>query len=598
MRRMPPRLLVLVVPVCGAGLMIALTAAISFAAAPHTLGEFAGPLALLIASTVASRYPVPIEGAESGGVTLSFVFGTSGIVLFGWEAGVLIALAAPATMQLLEHRPLERVAYNASVFAIAAAVAAGLVALVDGPGTPHLVAQVAVSAAAQYSLNLLLVSAAVASSARRAFTSLVESSARSTVVPFALMASAALMLVVLWQRSPLLSAALVGPLLAISLYQRSAYQALRAMRLALTDPLTGLANHRSFQERVERELAGAEARNVPFTLCMIDIDDFKRVNDLFGHPVGDSVLAQVGARLRQNGEAFRLGGDEFALLLPARDPKDALPVAESVLSRIAALDLGDVGSVTASAGLASFPAQAYGRDELIRLADSALYWAKEHGKNRVHVYRPEVVELAQLRRLAHGPDRAARFRAAASLAKAVDARDTYTGSHSTRVAELSAWIAARLGLDAEQVELARLAGSLHDLGKLAIPEEILRKPGPLTPPERLVVERHPQIGFRMLESLGVEPVAEWVFRHHERWDGRGYPDGLAGEEIPLGARIIFVADAYDAMTSERAYRGRLTPHAAVAELERCAGTQFDPAVVALFARELGYAAAATAVAAR
>jgi diguanylate cyclase (GGDEF)-like protein/putative nucleotidyltransferase with HDIG domain len=598
MRRMPPRLLLLVAPVCGAGLIIALVAAISFAAAPHTLGELAGPLALVIASTVASRYPVPIEGAESGGVTLSFVFGTSGIVLFGWEAGVLIALAAPATMQLFEHRPLERVAYNASVFAVGAAVAAGLVSFVDGAGTPFVVAQVAVSAAAQYTVNLLLVSAAVASSARRAFASLVEASARATFVPFALMASAALMLVVLWQRSPLLSAALVGPLLAISLYQRSAYQALRAMRLALTDPLTGLANHRSFQERVQRELIGAEARNAPFTLCMIDIDDFKRVNDLFGHPAGDSVLAQVGARLRQNGEAFRLGGDEFALLLPTQCPEEALPIAQNVLARIASIDLGDIGSVTASAGIASFPAQAFDRDELIRLADSALYWAKEHGKNRVHVYRPEVVELAELRRLAHGPDRAARFRAAASLAKAVDARDTYTGSHSTRVAELAAWIAARLGLDAEHVQLARLAGSLHDLGKLAIPEEILRKPGPLTPPERLVLERHPQIGFRMLESLGVEPVAEWVLHHHERWDGMGYPEGLAGDEIPLGARIVFVADAYDAMTSDRAYRGRLTPPEAVAELERCAGTQFDPEIVAVVARELGYAAPATAAAAR
>jgi diguanylate cyclase (GGDEF)-like protein len=594
---MPPRLLLLVVPVCGAGLLIALTAAIAFATKAHDLGGLVGPLALLIASTVASRYPVPIEGAESGGVTLSFVFGTSGIVLFGWEAGILIAFAAPAAMQLIEHRPVERVAYNASVFAIGAAVAAGLVALVDGSGTPYLVAQVVVSAAAQYSLNLVLVSAAVASSARRAFAALVESSARATIVPFGLMASAALMLVVLWQRSPLLSAALVGPLLAISLYQRSAYQALRAMRLALTDPLTGLANHRSFQERVQRELIGAETRSIPFTLCMIDIDDFKRVNDLFGHPVGDSVLAQVGARLRQNGEAFRLGGDEFALLLPAQNAEEALPVAQSVLARIASLDLGDVGSVTASAGMASFPAQAFDRDELIRLADSALYWAKEHGKNRVHVYRPEVVELAELRRLAHGPDRAARFRAAASLAKAVDARDTYTGSHSTRVAELGAWIAAHLGLDAEQVELTRLAGSLHDLGKLAIPEEILRKPGPLTPPERLVLERHSQIGFRMLESLGVDPVAEWVFRHHERWDGMGYPDGLAGEEIPLGARIIFIADAYDAMTSDRAYRGRLTPQEAVAELRRCAGSQFDPEIVSVFARELGYAPA-TAAAAR
>jgi len=598
MRRLPTRVLLLVAPVWVAGLTVALAAAVSFASRPHDLAQIAGPLAFLLASTLASRYPVPIEGAESGGVTLSFVFGASGIILFGWDAGVLIALAAPAIVQLLEHRPLERVAYNASVFAVGAGAAAVLVSFVDGAGTAIIVAQVAVSAGTQYALNLLLVSGAVATTARRPLEELAVSSARATAVPFALMGSAALMLVVLWQRSPVLSAALVGPLLAISLYQRSAYQALRAMRLALTDPLTGLGNHRSFQERLQRKLFHAEDSGEPFTLCMIDVDDFKRINDLFGHPAGDRVLAQVGSRLRQNGEAFRLGGDEFALLLPGLSTDEALSTASSVLARIATSDFEHVGSVTASAGVAGFPRQAFDRDELIRLADSALYWAKEHGKNRVHAYRPDVVELAELRRLAHGPDRAARFRAAASLAKAVDARDTYTGSHSTRVAELGAWIAQQLGLDQEQVELSRLAGSLHDLGKLAIPEELLRKPGPLTPPERLVLERHPQIGHRMLESLGVDPVADWVLHHHERWDGSGYPDRLRGEEIPLGARIIFVADAYDAMTSDRAYRGRLTPRAAVEELERCAGTQFDPSIVAAFARELVGRAPTTAAAAR
>jgi len=597
MRRLPPRVLVLVAPVWAAGLAVATAAAVAFALTPHDLSEVAGPLAFLLASTLASRYPVPIEGAESGGVTLSFVFGASGIVLFGWEAGVLIALAAPAIVQLLEHRPLERVAFNASVFAVGAGAAALLVALIDGSGTAAIVSEVAISATTQYALNLVLVSAAVAVTARRPFAELVVSSARATSVPFALMGSAALMLVVLWQRSPVLSAALVGPLLAISLYQRSAYQALRAMRLALTDPLSGLGNHRSFQERLKHELLRAEAEDEPFTLCMIDVDDFKRINDLYGHPVGDRVLASVGRRLRQNGEAFRLGGDEFALLLPGVTADEALSTASSVLARIGSLELADVGSVTASAGVAGFPHQAFDRDELIRLADSALYWAKEHGKNRVHVYRPDVVELAELRRLAHGPDRAARFRAAASLAKAVDARDTYTGSHSTRVAELSAWIAHRLGLDREHIELTRLAGSLHDLGKLAIPEEILRKPGPLTDPERLVLQRHPEIGHRMLESLGVDPVAEWVLHHHERWDGTGYPERLCGDEIPLGARIIFVADAYDAMTSDRAYRGRLTPREAIEELERCSGTQFDPEIVAAFARELVDRTPALAVAA-
>ena len=597
MRRLPPRVLVLVAPVWVAGLAVATAAAVSFALTPHDLSEVAGPLAFLLASTLASRYPVPIEGAESGGVTLSFVFGASGIVLFGWEAGVLIALAAPAIVQLLEHRPLERIAFNASVFAIGAGAAAVLVSFVDGSGTAAIVSAVAISATTQYALNLLLVSAAVAGTTRRPFAELVVSSARATAVPFALMASAALMLVVLWQRSPVLSAALVGPLLAISLYQRSSYQALRAMRLALTDPLSGLGNHRSFQERLKHELLRAEADDEPFTLCMIDVDDFKRINDLYGHPVGDRVLASVGRRLRQNGEAFRLGGDEFALLLPGVTADEALSAAASVLARIGSLELADVGSVTASAGVAGFPHQAFDRDELIRLADSALYWAKEHGKNRVHVYRPDVVELAELRRLAHGPDRAARFRAAASLAKAVDARDTYTGSHSTRVAELSAWIAHRLGVDREHIELTRLAGSLHDLGKLAIPEEILRKPGPLTDPERLVLQRHPEIGHRMLESLGVDPVAEWVLHHHERWDGTGYPERLRGDEIPLGARIIFVADAYDAMTSDRAYRGRLTPREAIEELERCSGTQFDPDIVAAFARELVDRTPALAIAA-
>ena len=197
------------------------------------------------------------------------------------------------------------------------------------------------------------------------------------------------------------------------------------------------------------------------------------------------------------------------------------------------------------------------------------------------------MELPQLQQLADGTDRAARYRAAASLAKAVDARDAYTGRHSERVAELATRIARRLGLDDPEVELTRLAASLHDLGKLAIPEEILRKPGALNESERLVLQRHPQIGFRMLESLGIEPVADWVLHHHERWDGDGYPDRLRGDEIPLGARIILVADAYDAMTSERVYREPLSAREAFEELDRCSGSQFDPAIIDAFSEELG-----------
>jgi diguanylate cyclase (GGDEF)-like protein len=414
---------------------------------------------------------------------------------------------------------------------------------------------------------------------------------RQTTAPFALMASAALMLVVLWERSPALSIALVGPLLAIALYQRSTFKALRAMRLALTDPLTGLGNHRHFHERLQRELTQAEQDGLSLSLCLVDIDDFKKVNDRYGHPVGDRVLGQVASRLRQGGESFRLGGDEFAVLLPGLDERAAIEVARSIVERVSGFDIESVGAITVSAGVAAFPAQGVGRDELIRLADSALYWAKEDGKNRARTYQAATtIELSQLQQLAEGPDRAARYRAAASLAKAVDARDVYTGSHSERVGELSARIARRLGIDEPQVELTRLAGSLHDLGKLAIPEEILRKPSALNESERLVLQRHPQIGYRMLESLGVEPIADWVLHHHERWDGDGYPDRLRGEQIPLGARIIFVADAFDAMTSERVYRKPLSERDAVSELERCAGTQFDPAVVDAFSEELGLSA--------
>jgi diguanylate cyclase (GGDEF)-like protein/putative nucleotidyltransferase with HDIG domain len=582
---MPRRLSLLIVAVCVAGGGVLVVAAWQFLPSADA-GELLGLTALAAAATLAERFPVPISPDGGGVLSLTFVFAVAAIVLYGWAAGALLLLVSTAVVQSAQHRPLERIAYNIAVLALVALAAGALIAPIDGGSTAATVARVGIAATADNVVNVLLISAAMALSTGQRYLPLVRTNTRDTILPFAFMASAALTLVVLWQQSPLLSVALVGPLLAIALYQRSTHRALRAMRLALTDPLTGLGNHRHFHERLQRELQRADEGATPLTLCLIDIDDFKTINDRFGHPSGDRVLSRVAGRLRQGGEAFRLGGDEFALLLVDQDENTALTAAKSIVGRIGALDLDHVGNVTVSAGLATFPVQGHGRDELIRLADSALYWAKEHGKNRVRVYRPDVVELAELKRLAAGPDRAARYRAAASLAKAVDARDTYTGSHSERVAELAARLAMRLGLDAEHVELTRLAGSLHDLGKLAIPEELLRKTGELTDSERLVLQRHPQIGYRMLDSLGVDPVAEIVLHHHERWDGAGYPEGLRGEESPLGARIIFVVDAYDAMTSDRVYRARLTHDDALSELRRCSGTQFDPLIVDTFAKVL------------
>jgi putative nucleotidyltransferase with HDIG domain len=314
------------------------------------------------------------------------------------------------------------------------------------------------------------------------------------------------------------------------------------------------------------------------------VDNFKELNDTLGHPKGDLVLLQIAGRLRQDGEAFRIGGDEFALLLPGRDEQEAVAVADGIIRRVSLLQAAPGLAVRLSAGVVTYPQLGLDRSEIVTVADQALYLAKEHGKSCVRAYHPDLKELPDFPGLGETSDRGARLNAAASLAHAVDERDAYTGRHSYVVAELAARVANLLGLDAEEVELVRLAGSLHDLGKLAIPEEILRKPGPLSDAELLVLRRHPQIGFRMLRSLGVEPVSTWVLHHHERWDGRGYPHGLGGEDIPLGSRILFVADAYDAMTSDRVYRSHLDHDTAVAELERCAGTQFDPQVVAVFVK--------------
>ncbi len=436
-------------------------------------------------------------------------------------------------------------------------------------------------------VNLILISAILAASSGRSFFTIAKENITQTTAPFVLMASAALMLIVLWQRQPILSLALVGPLLAIALYQRSTHKAMQAMRLALTDPLTGLGNHRSFHERLQRELVAAEHEGSSLALCLVDFDDLKSVNDQFGHPVGDLVLGQVASRLRQGGEAFRLGGDEFAVLLPRQDERQATAVARSIVERVAALDIEGVGPVTVSAGVATYPMHGI----RARRADPARRQRAVPGEEgRQEPGRAPTRRSRSCRPTSRGssdtPDRAAQYRAAESLAKAVDERDAYTGSHSQRVGEYSARIARRLGADDAAVELTRLAGNLHDLGKLAIPEELLRKPDELSDAERLILERHPQIGYRMLESLGVQPVAEWVLHHHERWDGAGYPNRLAGDQIPLGARIIFVADAYDAMTSDRAYSQAMSQREALAELERCAGTQFDPAVVRALAEEL------------
>lgn len=381
--RPSPRLLAVVGPTCLAGLGAVLAAAISFAMHLPGWSSLVGLAVLLGAAAFSERFPVPLEGIDAGGVSLSFVFGIAALVLYGWAAGILVCFGAAAFTQVLDRRPLLRVSYNASTFALAAlATGSALTAVADG-GSSALAAQIALAGAVQYSVNVALIGTVVAVNSRRSLRETIRSSVRGTMLPFLLMTSTALVLVVLWQRSPVFAAALIGPLLALGLYQRSNYRALRAIRLALTDPLTGLGNQRHFQEALPRELARAEERRQPLTLCLLDVDDFKHVNDQHGHPAGDRLLVQVASRLRQGGETFRLGGDEFAILLPGQGEEAGLVTAATIAERIAALRTEHGGRVSASIGVATSPSQTRDCEDLIRLADAALYRAKAFGKNRV-----------------------------------------------------------------------------------------------------------------------------------------------------------------------------------------------------------------------
>jgi diguanylate cyclase (GGDEF)-like protein len=596
------RLLPVFLPVTLAGCAAVGAAIWQLSLKTPTWAYVAGVTALLAAAIFAEAFPVPVENLPGGRVSLAATFILGAAMIYGWPAAIIVGLLTRATLEISERRPPIRLIYNAALYALAAAGAGAATAQFGKhEHVALLLAEVVSGAAAFYVVNIPLIAAIMARWSREPFMPLLRQCVTWTAATSAIMASVSLALKVLWDASPLYAGALAGPLVAVALHQRSTHDALRAMRLALTDPLTGLGNHRHFQDELQLHLEQAAEAGVPLSVCLFDLDNFKQINDRYGHPVGDKVLAQVAARLRTAGNAFRLGGDEFALVLPGLGELDALEQMERLVQALGADTTEHGGTVSFSAGVATFPQHGTERGELVRVADISLYWAKAEGKNRVRVYQADRPVAQHLEELVTGPDRMARLHAASALAGAVDARDAYVGSHSERVGALAAACASRFGMPQEQVELVRLAGRLHDLGKVAIPEEILRKRGPLTTRERQVVERHPQIGFGMLEPLGVEPVATWVLHHHERWDGHGYPANLAGEQIPLGARLILVADAYDAMLSDRVYRPMMTSEAAVEELMRCAGTQFDPTVVETFLsglaaeRDAGMPAALSAV---
>ncbi len=336
-------------------------------------------------------------------------------------------------------------------------------------------------------------------------------------------------------------------------------------RVSRADPLTSCLNRRGFEERLDAELARTVRSGQPLALLLLDLDHFKEVNDTGGHASGDALLVWATEAMRASsriGAAIgRLGGDEFAILLPEIGREAALAALERLREALSE-------RTPASGGVASFPEDGMDREALLHRADLALYSAK-HGRRSRRGIAPAELSWA------------------AALARAVDERMAVQHEHSTSVSRYAAAIGERLGWCDPELGLLRLAAMLHDVGKVAVPDSILRKRGPLDDREFAEVARHPVIGAEIVGRIeGLRPIVRWIRHSHEHLDGSGYPDNLIGEAVPMASRILLVADAYDAMTSDRSYRRAMTREAALAELRRHAGRQFDPDCVAAFEAHL------------
>ena len=352
-------------------------------------------------------------------------------------------------------------------------------------------------------------------------------------------------------------------------------------QMASTDPLTGLHNHRAFHEQLAQELRRASRGPTPMSLVMLDLDDLKTVNDNLGHQAGDERLralaSAIRATQRAGDSAFRVGGDEFAIVLTGTRCLGALEVVQRLA---VALD-GEAPGATVTAGIAE-ALTTRDKDELIREADLALIGAKRINQ-QVAIYTQDMHTNA-----AAGSAEAEHHRQtlANALALAVDAKDSYTRSHCQTVAQLSVVIAMELGLERERLVRIRLAALLHDVGKIGVPDSILQKPAALTHDEYEVMKGHSELGAAIIEAAGMPAEAHWVRHHHERLDGTGYPAGLGDGEIPLESGIIHVADAFEAMTSDRPYRPAPGHDYAIEQLRSHSGTQFDAAIVEALIRRL------------
>jgi diguanylate cyclase (GGDEF)-like protein/putative nucleotidyltransferase with HDIG domain len=376
---------------------------------------------------------------------------------------------------------------------------------------------------------------------------------------------------------------------------------------ALTDGLTGLPNHRAVMDQFSKELDRAQRYGRPFSVLFFDADRFKHINDTYGHTAGDAVLCQIGKRaagvLRGKDTLGRFGGEEFVVLLPEVDTSEASVVAEGIRAAVAAQLMATAeveGGIlmTVSIGIATYLLDGDTEEALLQQADEAMYLSKRLGRNQVRTAEegrqasadPELMLLLQASERDEARERQGLspqqvkedyiLKMIASLQFLVEQRDLAMYEHASRVSTLATGIAQALALPEQDVFLIRTAAFIHDIGKVGLPDMLLRKSGPLTPTEQTRLREHPELGAQILQfNPFLHNLIPAVRHHHERWDGTGYPNHLKGEDIPLSARIIGVAEAYDSVQRERSYQGSHTQEETLAKLQRGVATQFDPTVV-------------------
>ncbi|WP_010248947.1 bifunctional diguanylate cyclase/phosphohydrolase [Acetivibrio cellulolyticus] len=354
--------------------------------------------------------------------------------------------------------------------------------------------------------------------------------------------------------------------------------------LSVTDDLTGAYNHRFFNSTLDNEIEKLKLTRDCIALIMIDIDNFKMCNDISGHDYGDDILKGTASILKEaagdGNTVCRYGGDEFAIILPSSNLQSASQIAHRIRNlfekqKTNYFEENSYSNITLSMGLSVYPDMADNKDELINQADMALYHSKNLGKDNIHFYQDILVKLKKN----ISSDHQHMIGVFKALLSTISAKDMYTRGHSERVAHYAVKIGEALNLNLKDISMLQYAGLLHDIGKVEIPKVILSKKEKLTDAEQEIIKQHPLYSANILEPLNMNQLIDYVIHHHERYDGHGYPHGLAGKSISLGARILCVADCFDAILSERPYSSSMNMNEAFLELEHHSGSQFDPEIV-------------------